>query len=287
MKRLAVGGVFIACGVAPFWHTGAAIPSSGVRDLLAVTAMLCRLIPMPMTPAGIAAVLLVLVVLGCCVALALAWRTQRAVGALTINPVRPPERLVTLARRVGLRADLAVADCSGLVAFTHGLVSPRVVVSQELCASLDDAELEAVLRHEGAHAQRRDPLRVLVARTLNTLLVFIPFTRSAIEAYLCRLELSADRIAVTAMADVLPLASALQRVMLQPRRDFAGAAVSGLSATDVRIDHLLGLDTSPALIAPPPNRIHLALFWLIALTTLCAFVASTASAVHTGLCLVC
>lgn len=287
MKRVALFGVLIACGIAPLWPAGAGIPRSGVHDLLAVPAALCRQIPMPMTLASLAVLLAVLVVLGAIVALVLAFQTRRTVSALIVDAARPTDRLRAIARRAGLRAELSVARCSGSLAFTHGLISPQVVVSRELCASLDDAELEAVLRHEHAHVQRRDPLRVFIARTLGMLLAFIPFTRPAVLAYLCRIELAADHAAVTAMADVVPLASALQRVMLQPCPALAAAAVSGLSATDVRIDHLLGIDTSPALIAPPPSQLHLALFWFAALAILCALVVSMVSAVHAGLCLVC
>src|SRR4051794_7330824 len=48
-----------------------------------------------------------------------------------------------------------------------GLLSPRVYLSEAAVARLRPAELATVVAHEGHHADRRDPLRILVARAIG------------------------------------------------------------------------------------------------------------------------
>lgn len=188
------------------------------------------------------------------------------------------ERVQLLAERLGFAGYVRVAQSDAVFAFTHGLVWPRVIMSHGLVATLDDEELEAVLRHEMGHARRRDPLRILIARSLTRAATAVPGAPGTLETYLCRLELAADREVVTAMGDVLPLASALQRTLDEPAMpEIASAAVSGLSATDVRIDHLLGVSTSPRLLGRGVNRVHAALFWLAMAASLCLLIASAPS----------
>ncbi len=288
MRRSGFVAALAACGIGAVWSGAARTTSLEARDLVALPVLVCRLIPMP---AGLTWLVVLgsgLILLACLVALRLVYQTRRTVRAFAVGAEPAPDRLLSIMRRAGLRQDVVVADCSGPIAFTHGLLRPGVVLSRDLYEGLDDAELEAVLRHECAHARRRDPLRVLIARTLGTVCAFIPHARARVATYVCGIELSADRTTVKDMGDVIPLASALQRVMiLPPRRDLATAAVSGLSATDIRIDHLLGLDTSPALIAEPANRIHLALFWVAVLALSCVLLASASAAARVVLCLGC
>jgi hypothetical protein len=52
-------------------------------------------------------------------------------------------------------------------AFCAGLWSPRVYLSEAIVARLRPAELATVVAHEGHHADRRDPLRILVARAIG------------------------------------------------------------------------------------------------------------------------
>jgi hypothetical protein len=59
-------------------------------------------------------------------------------------------------------------------AFCVGLLRPRVYVSDAALALLGRDELRAVLAHEACHAARRDPLRLLVARTLAGVFWFVP-----------------------------------------------------------------------------------------------------------------
>lgn len=89
-------------------------------------------------------------------------------------------------------------------AFCSGLARPRVYVSEGLLAALGDRELAAVVAHEGHHADRRDPLRLLIARAIGEAysLRMLPRREQALA------ELAADAAAVR-RGGAAPLASAL------------------------------------------------------------------------------
>lgn len=198
------------------------------------------------------------------------------------------ERVSLLAKHLGFAGAVQIVPDATVFAFTNGLLRPRVVLSHGLVDNLDDGQLEAVLRHELAHARRRDPLRILIARSLARALALVPAAPRSLDAYLCRLELAADRSVVREMGDVFPLASALQRTLsAPPMPDIASAAVSGLSATDVRIDQLMGLDTSPRLVGPDVNRVHATAFSFAVAAYLCVLVASAPSISEIRICIGC
>jgi Zn-dependent protease with chaperone function len=89
-------------------------------------------------------------------------------------------------------------------AFCTGLLRPRVYVSEGAVATLGPAQLAAVVAHEGHHADRRDPLRILIARAIGEAysLRALPRREQALA------ELSADAAAVRS-GGTASLASAL------------------------------------------------------------------------------
>jgi hypothetical protein len=89
-------------------------------------------------------------------------------------------------------------------AFCSGLLRPRVYVSEGALATLSAPELAAVVAHEGHHADRRDPLRLLIARAIGDAysLRALPRREQALA------ELAADAAAVR-RSGTAPLASAL------------------------------------------------------------------------------
>ncbi|MDA0181169.1 M56 family metallopeptidase [Solirubrobacter phytolaccae] len=100
--------------------------------------------------------------------------------------------------------EVAVVPGSAPRAFCSGLARPRVYVSQGALARLGERELAAVVAHEAHHADRRDPLRLLVARAIGDAysLRTLPRREQALS------ELSADAAAVR-RSGAAPLASAL------------------------------------------------------------------------------
>lgn len=95
-------------------------------------------------------------------------------------------------------------------AFTAGLWTPRIYVSEGLGGRLNRAELSAVLAHERAHVARRDPLRLTVIRALACTLFWIPALRRLADDVSDQVELLADDAA--AGEQPLVLASAILNV---------------------------------------------------------------------------
>lgn len=187
-------------------------------------------------------------------------RTHVALRALRFIAVDElPATLVEAMARTGT-ASMIRAMCDPTpVAFTRGWLRPRIVVSTGMLAQLEHAELDAVLLHERAHTERRDPLRALIARAAASTFAVIPGTAGLLRVYLCRLEIAADASVVSAMRSPLPLASALHR-LLSAGISGPNPATVGLSPTDVRIDHLLGEPTSVRGLLEPPSIWHIAAF---------------------------
>ena len=219
----------------------------------------------------------------------LLFRTARTIRALRTRRIDSmPLRLEMLSRSLGLVGDIDFVDTPELFAFCYGLRRRRLMVSRALVAALDDVELEAVLRHEAAHMRRWDPLRILVARSLSVAFAFIPVTPAVLQAYLCRRELAADNESINAMGDVVPLASALQRMLIANQRpDLGSLAIGALSATDVRIDRLLGEEVSPQALLTNVNWLHAFAFTVVMAVTLCVLISTAHAATGVRPCLPC
>lgn len=202
-------------------------------------------------------------------------------------PVRN-QPLKHLIERLDLAGRFDLVDAPEPFAFCYGLRQPRLMLSTALVNELRHDELEAVLRHESAHLRHRDPARILIARALGVALAFIPLTPLIVRTYLCRRELTADDESVSGMGDVAPLASALQRMLavMQPAA-FRSLAVGALSATDLRIDHLLGEEQPSTLFLSRVNKVHVLTFVLLAAVAFCVLISTGHSATGIERCLAC
>jgi hypothetical protein len=123
-----------------------------------------------------------------------------------------------------------------LGAFCAGLLRPAVYVTEGTLRCAGDAELRAVLAHEEHHRQRRDPLRLLLARTVADAFRPLPLFATLADREAAVADLLADAAAVTAMGEARPLAAALARF------DEHGAGVA-----PERVDRLV--------LATPPRTV--------------------------------
>lgn len=172
---------------------------------------------------------------------------------LALPAIPAPTDLNTLLRQLGLDGCTRVIALQTPVALCYGLLRPRLLLSTGACDGLSGAEMEAVLRHEQAHLQRRDPLRLVTARALADALPEIPALRQvAAQAPLAQ-ELAADRAAIAAVGPAA-LGTALLKVGegLGPLHG-QELAVGAFSAQDARIDQLLGAPLP--LLSPLPRTI--------------------------------
>lgn len=181
--------------------------------------------------------------------------TRHMVRGVLARRLPTGPRVARIARRAGLQGRVTRIDGDEAYAFCYGYVSPRVCLSRGLADLLDDAELEAVLRHEAHHARYRDPLKILVCRTLASALFFLPLAGALRNGYLAGKELCADVDA--ACGDGFPLARALLKLLDASRPEWpAGVlAIGALSPTEIRLEHLLADDAPRALLPAPADWI--------------------------------
>jgi len=178
-------------------------------------------------------------------ALLIAGRTHAATGRLLVGrlPVLP-EWIAAVAAAAGVNGRLDVIEASERLAFCHGLLRPRIVLSMALCAILDHDELTAVLLHEDHHRRRREPLRIVLLGALAHALSFMPPVGVILGQARTEMEIAADRAAVARTGSTRALARALLKVLPPAGEaeffDSPALAVSALSAAAARIDALGG-----------------------------------------------
>lgn len=123
-----------------------------------------------------------------------------------------PARLEEASRRSGVKEPIRLLDLDLPLAFTAGLLRPRLHVSRGLCEALSAEELSAVLLHEEHHRRCRDPLRYLVLEFCQDLLFWLPAGYFLRRSFLEARENAADDAALERGGGSLCLASALCRL---------------------------------------------------------------------------
>ena len=168
------------------------------------------------------------------------WYTRRLLHELRRRELPASGELARLSSRLQLEGHVTLVDDSAAYAFAAGLARPHIWLSSGLLALLDEPELAAVLRHERHHLYRRDPLRVLLARSLSHGLFFLPVAASLRDLYMDAKEREAD----AASGAGHELAAALLKLMRAGAHLPASAslAAAGSSATAGRIRRLLGAE---------------------------------------------
>lgn len=178
-------------------------------------------------------------------------RTQRALARH--RPVTVPARLAAVVAAAGMPSDVVCFEDARALAYCRGLLRPRIWISSGAVALLDERELEAVLRHEDFHRHHLDPLRILVARTLSSLLFGVPLIDHLAARFAVAKELDADLAAVRAQGTTRHVAGALyalgsSRLASAPDR----IAVGAWSLSRARVDQLCG--SSDRTLLPAARR---------------------------------
>ena len=152
------------------------------------------------------------------------------------EPIPSPDRLISAEQVLGVKVLLIEDDrCFCCCA---GLLAPRIIISTEMLSRLDDDELTAVLAHERAHAQRRDPARAVAVRVAASALFYLPLARHLANKALVASELGADASA-SSVSGKDALVGALLKVLGEVRPALGGATeMASLGALDARIEAL-------------------------------------------------
>ena len=117
---------------------------------------------------------------------------------------------------------------------TVGLLTPEVIVTEEVRDTLDPAALAAALAHERVHARHRDPLRIWLAQIATDLQWPSPSARRRFEHWLTSLELARDEEARLDGAAGEDLAAAVVTVARMPWHAPAGP-VAGLTGAETSL----------------------------------------------------
>lgn len=156
-----------------------------------------------------------------------AWQHERA------------RRRLRAASEPAVTADTPVRLLAGdRTAFVAGLRTPDIFCSRPLVDALEPSELHAVILHERAHQQGRDPIRLTFLLTVAPLFSYGRRGADAMHAAMARLEIRADRYALDHGATRQALASSLLKVA---PADLSHAPAF-TSAVDRRLEALLGHD---------------------------------------------
>ncbi len=170
------------------------------------------------------------------------WQATRAaldyLGAGSVHA--PTDRLAAMCAALGLSGRVKVSSSSTPIALCYGLWRPCILLSEGTLAALGAAELQAVLRHERVHMRRRDPLQLLVARSIAAAQPYLPVLQELAAALPLVQELAADRVVMRDGAR-----DALGRALLTLIGTGSMAmtpilAVGMVTCLDERIDQLTG-----------------------------------------------
>jgi len=183
-------------------------------------------------------------------------RTARFLTERLRRHTSAPAWLDNLAADVGLEDRLDLVDDPAPRCFCYGLARTRVCVTTGLLALLAVDELEAVLRHEAAHARGLDPLRFLGGRAFAAGFPLAPALADLFSHFRLHIEVAADRAAVGRMHGPLSLARALDKLLDEAQPGPTALPNFGHADTlMLRISQLLGepvplrVPTSPARVA--------------------------------------
>ena len=138
------------------------------------------------------------------------------------------KRLQRIACSLGLHNRLQLVKDKNLYSFCFGLFRPQIIISQELVESLTDKELEAVLIHEQAHLINRDPLKILLGKTIASTFFFLPIFHELYRNIEATNELIADRWTIEIQKDAKFLRGALRKIIAQPQAQLNLATVPAI-----------------------------------------------------------
>lgn len=165
------------------------------------------------------------------------WSTHLLLRDLRQREVVPAPALQQLFASLALPNRVRLVKDTSAFAFAAGLWRPSIWLSQGMVDLLSGEELAAVLRHERHHVQQRDPLRVLLARTLAASLFFLPVASALLHVFLDAKENEADEAAGAAPDLAAALLKLVRAGTSFPAR--AGLVAMDSSPTVGRIQRLL------------------------------------------------
>lgn len=157
-----------------------------------------------------------------------------------LREAAPARVRVLLAAHKLTAEDIVFLDLPIAHAFCLGFWRPRIWLTAGLVNLLTDEELAAVLAHEAYHCRQRDPLRLLIGRTLKSAFFFLPLLSELAKAAELQQEVAADQAAISHLGDDLPLLCTIQKLLkIGSAAKLPVAAYSPFNVTEARLRRLV------------------------------------------------
>lgn len=167
-------------------------------------------------------------------------KTQKLVKGLLLKRITITKRVEKVLTPLGLENKVYLIEDPNLFSFCFGIISPYIIITTGLVSSLADKELEAVLLHEQAHLQSRDPLKILFGKTISWMFFFLPIFRELNSNVNTTNEILADRFVITSQGNSSFLKSTLKKILTKPQIRFATVpAISNPDSLEIRIHRIV------------------------------------------------
>jgi len=175
------------------------------------------------------------------------WKTQRLVKKLLTKQVLISRKVKKILSPLGLNNKVHVIRDKNLFSFCFGILSPHIIVSTHLVNRLSSKELEAVFLHEHAHLQSRDPLKIILGKTISSAFFFLPVFSELNNTMNTDNEIMADKFVLNVQKDTSHLKSALKKILsYEPKVRFAVVpAISNPDHLEARIRQIMNPALSP------------------------------------------
>lgn len=148
------------------------------------------------------------------------YKTRKYIKNILKNTNRLSLKIKKVAKELGIENKLVVTNGGNFTSFCFGLFSPKICLNLKFAASLAKEELTAVFLHELHHLESKDPLKILIAQTLQSLLFFLPISKDFQNHYQLFQEIAADK-AVLKRTGIRALRNALIKSMSLLELNFA------------------------------------------------------------------
>lgn len=191
----------------------------------------------------------------------------RFLRSLTFSQKWPEKlKLAVMSSEIKTPVDYALGTLN--LAFSYGLLSQRIVVSENIVQSLELEELTAILLHEEFHSRQKDPLRIFLMSMTFSYLGKIKIIANLCEYFQITAEITADRLAMLRLGNkAWSLPSALLKIIRA--ESYVPAHVPGAaSALESRIDFLINPGQMPGMNVSKLDYIALTFYIFITLVAL-------------------
>lgn len=167
-------------------------------------------------------------------------KTYSLIQRLLTKKVHIPQRVQKTIASLNLGRKVYVIKDNNLFSLCFGVLSPRIIITTTLAFSLTQKELEAVLLHEQAHMQNRDPLKILLGKTVTSMFFFLPIFSEFNRNMNVTNELAADQWATASQKGTSFLRGALKKILSKPQVTFATVpAISNPDHLEIRIHKIV------------------------------------------------